>query len=630
MAPTVICQFLSSTLPFNRLDQEQLSEFVDSLQVECFPKGSIIFRQGSQPIEYLHIIQRGAVKVFVRTDMDHVALRDLGGEGSIFGAEWILSNTGPDVHVEAVEDTFCLLAHKDVFSNLIERNPGLEKHFRRGLTEDKMSEAYAVLRTGRIQATDVQRFDYFSTRVSQIIRKSLVIVDRTSTVLEVGKLMASQGLGSVLVRDNTGNISGIVTKKDLRSKVVAQNLDYESPVDTIMSSPIKTIPAQAVCFEAMIKMIREQITHLVVQHGSDIMGIVSAHDIMVNQVAAPVVLLRDINAQTSADDLGLFHQRLPSIARRLIEQGARASHILTLVALMNDRFVSKIMSLAQKQLGPCPIPFTRLLFGDSGRRETNLYPSNDNGIVYDDCADSQQVASAISYLEAFSDMVAKAIQSCCTGPSRTRMCATNPRFRMSLSGWTEYLSKSMMDPFLPDLKVTQEIMDFRPLYSEVSLGVKLRKALSEQIPKATRLKKMIAQDFLRNSSPVTFFRDNAVEPDGSSSASIDIQTRLVDPFINFARLMALNYGISETNTLGRLKTLADRGIFSESSIRDISRAYEFNVQLFVLNQLRQLELGIAPDSFMMIADLSNMERLMLKDTFSVMTRINDIVRNRFT
>ena len=290
MAPKVIYQFVGETLPFNRVRTEELYDLVDALQGEYFPKGSIIFRQDGQPVDHLHIIQRGAVKVFVRTDEDHITIRDLGGEGAIFGAEWILRNSPPDVYVEAVEDTFCLLAHKQVFIEFLQQHPGLRKHFLHDLTEDKMTEAYAKLRSDRITVSESRRFDYFSTRVAQIIRKSLVTVGRSLSVLEVVQLMARQGLGSVLVRDDLGAIVGIVTKKDLRAKVVAPRLDYNSPVDQIMSSPVKIIPAQAVCFEAMVKMIREQITHLAVQHGSEIVGIVSAHDIMVNQVAAPVVL----------------------------------------------------------------------------------------------------------------------------------------------------------------------------------------------------------------------------------------------------------------------------------------------------------------------------------------------------
>ena len=85
MAPKVIYQFISETLPFNRASQESLMEFVESLEVEYFPKGAIIFRQNGPVVEHLYIIQRGAVKVFLGVDQDHVTLRDLGGEGSKIG-----------------------------------------------------------------------------------------------------------------------------------------------------------------------------------------------------------------------------------------------------------------------------------------------------------------------------------------------------------------------------------------------------------------------------------------------------------------------------------------------------------------------------------------------------------------
>ena len=629
MAPKIILQFLCEAFPFNKVGMERLTDLADSLLVEYFPKGSIIFRQGQGPVDSVYIIQRGAAKVFVINDQEHIELRDLGGEGTIFGADWVISKSPPDVFVEAVEDTFCLLAHKDVFLDFLENNPGLAKHFQLGLTEDKISEAYANFRGERISAGVYQRFDYFTTKVSQIIKKAPVTIDRSSTILQLGQLMEKQGLGSVLVTDASAGIVGIVTKKDLRAKVVATRMNYNMPVDTIMSSPLMTIPAQAVCFEAMIKMIREQITHLVVQQGSEYVGVISAHDIMVNQVAAPVVLLRDITAQNDLSDLNLFYIRLPSIVRRLIEQGARAGHILTLVSLMNDRFVTKVMNLVEKNLGPPPLRFTRLLFGDVGRKETSIYPCNDNGMVYDKISEAISVVEAMSYIDEFAVSVANALQSCCSGPSRTRLCSSNPRWRMSLNSWKSYISDAILNPILPEIFVTKMILDFRTLGGAENLGQSLREYVCLELQHAEVFKRMLAMDFVSNSAPLTFFRDNALEINGSEISRVDVQGRLVEPFANFARLMAFHYAIEENSTLLRLEALAEKGIFSRSTINDISNAYEFCVQLNILNQLRQLEVGLTPDNFLAIPDISHVERLMLKDTFSVMTKMVEIVKNRF-
>ena len=628
MAPKVIYQFISETLPFNRACQESLMEFVESLEVEYFPKGAIIFRQNGPVVEHLYIIQRGAVKVFLGVDQDHVTLRDLGGEGSIFGAEWILGSSSPDVNVEAVEDTFCLVASKRVFLDFLARNPGLEKHFRFGFSEDKISEIYASLRAGRIPVMDAGRFDYFSTLVSQIVRNPAVTVERTLSVIEAAKLMTQQGLGSILVRDSSSNIIGIVTKKDLRAKVVAQHLDYQTPVDLIMSSPVKTIPAQAICFEAMIKMIREQITHLAVKHGSEIIGIVSAHDIMVNQVAAPVVLLREMANQTDTNNLNLFHQRLPSIVRRLIEQGARSSHLLTLVALMNDRFVTKVMALTEKRIGKAPFKFTRLLFGDSGRKETSLFPCYDNGLVFEDLTDETMTSVVFDYMEKFACSVADVLKSCCGQVLKTTICASNPRWRQPFSVWKKYFTEAIRHPIPPDLLINKRILDFRSLFGHDIWVQTLRQLVSNEMKQAAIFRQMLASDFVNGFSPVTFFRDNAVEVDGSSSPGIDIQAKLVEPFVNFARLMAFNYGITETNTLARLRRLSDSGIFSSATIQDVSTAYEFNVQMLIMNQLKQIEAGVPLNNFVAVCDLSNIERSMLKETFSIMNRAVDVVRRR--
>ena len=51
--------------------------------------------------------------------------------------------------------------------------------------------------------------------------------------------MVDEGVSSMLVREADGSF-GIVTDRDLRSKVVAEGLPIETPVSEVMTAPVTT------------------------------------------------------------------------------------------------------------------------------------------------------------------------------------------------------------------------------------------------------------------------------------------------------------------------------------------------------------------------------------------------------
>ncbi len=139
-----------------------------------------------------------------------------------------------------------------IFLKLASEQPLFDKFFRDEFQKDRISHAYSETRNERIRTIGLKRFDYFTIRVSDIIRPNFQVTNSDSTIQQVAETMTQFNIGSVLVKDNSEKIVGIVTKKDLRSKVVARGLDYKLPVERIMSTPIRTIPVEARLFEAAL------------------------------------------------------------------------------------------------------------------------------------------------------------------------------------------------------------------------------------------------------------------------------------------------------------------------------------------------------------------------------------------
>ena len=139
----------------------------------------------------------------------------------------------------------------------------------------------------------------------------------------------------------------------------------------------------------------------------------------------------------------------------------------------------------------------------------------------------------------------------------------------------------------------------------------------------------LAGDFLLDWPPLSFFRDFIVEKDGERSSRLDLKNRGLLPIVNFARLVALTNGISETNTIARLELSAKRGHIPADLYADLREAYEFQTQLNLVHQLRMVEAGETPDSFVDPAELSELERKTLKDAFAVISRLRSHVKREF-
>jgi CBS domain-containing protein len=89
-----VVTFLKDIPPFQFLSLSELSELTRSISLEYFPKGSVVLTAGNRAAESLYIVQKGAVKLALRTQVGKELVLDMRCEGELFG---VLSLMGGDV-----------------------------------------------------------------------------------------------------------------------------------------------------------------------------------------------------------------------------------------------------------------------------------------------------------------------------------------------------------------------------------------------------------------------------------------------------------------------------------------------------------------------------------------------------
>jgi len=130
----------------------------------------------------------------------------------------------------------------------------------------------------------VSREDFNSSIiVKDIMAKALITVNPTTIALQIAKMMEQGEIGAILVKDNE-NLVGIVTDRDFATKITANKLPFDTPVEKIMSSPLVTINHNEPISAAAEMMSSKKIRKLAVSENGNIVGLITSTD-LVNQLA---------------------------------------------------------------------------------------------------------------------------------------------------------------------------------------------------------------------------------------------------------------------------------------------------------------------------------------------------------
>ena len=141
--------------------------------------------------------------------------------------------------------------------------------------------------------------------------------------------MSSRKIGSIIIHENRLPI-GIVTDKDLRSKIATGLHSIDVTVDKIMSSPVITVSENLSIAEAQIMMLKYNVGHLCVTRDgtvhSEITGIISEHDIVVAQANNPGVLLKEAKRAKKVSELKLIREKIIDLIQNSIDKNIPINH----------------------------------------------------------------------------------------------------------------------------------------------------------------------------------------------------------------------------------------------------------------------------------------------------------------
>lgn len=623
-----IIEFLRNVTPFQDLSDTAIANVVRNISTESYPKGFMILRQDGPASEYLRIIKKGAVKVFVKSDEGEEIALDFRGVGDSFGFLSLVSSDKSRANIVAIEDTTCYVIGKETVLNLLETTPAFTEYFCVSFINKHLDKTYHEMRSKSLNYSGGDRL-LFTTPVGELATKEVITALEDITIKEAAVIMSKNRISSLILVDRDRVPAGIVTDRDLRDKVTAKGRDVSGPVRDIMSVSLIKSEARDYCFEALLKMIRCNVHHLLIIDGGRLKGVVTNHDLMMLQGTSPLSIVREIESQQSIEGLVPASQKTNRIVELLIKEGAKASNITRIITEINDRLVRKILEIAEKKFGKPPVPYCWIVFGSEGRKEQTFKTDQDNAIIYADADTAEQETEAKRYFSEFSKSVRDGLLKCGFPLCPADYMASNPLWCQPLRSWKKYFSGWVNGPTADAILKSLIFFDFRPLHGDLSLSEGLRDSCTSLLKDQKVFLGHMANTIIKNTPPLGFLRSFQLEKSGEHKDEFDLKIKGIAPLIDAVRLFALEKGVRETSTVERINALRDKHTLVEEYADELENAFEFLMLLRIHHQYERIGLGERPDNFINPKKLSSPEKRMLKEVFGLVSRIQDVIIERY-
>jgi CBS domain-containing protein len=600
-----IAAFLGSYPPFDAVGADELARVAAVTEIETFPAGKTIFSQGTGPVGYLRVVRAGSVEI----SYDGQVL-DLLGPGELFGHASMLSGMPTGFEARAAEDTRCYRIPADVISPLLAR-PDFLRFIAHSMVGDRAGAAE------RTPADPVLR------RVETLISRPPLLCAADEPIREAAKRMTAEGASAVLVK--TGQALGIVTDRDLRSRVVAAGVSPDEPVSAIMTSPVHAVRADSLGGDVLLDLLDRGVHHApVLSAAGEVLGVLDVGDLVAAEARKPFLLRRAIDLATSAADLTSAVAGLNPMIIALRDAGVAAEQVAAIHSVVLDALSRRLIELAVSDAGEPPAPFTWFALGSLARRETVPSSDVDSALAWADTGAGTEVAG---YMTQVARIVEKGLTACGVQPDGHGASAANPLFARSLASWRAAARDLSEDPTRDQALILVSLMtDSRPLWASGTGGrhngggSPVADALWQESSHPD-LQRLLARYALAARPPTGFLRDFVVEHSGERRGQLDIKHGGLIPIMGLARWAGLAAGAANGSTVERLRAAEAAGTLDGPDARTLVEAFGFIFSLRLDHQVGQLRLGEAPDDFIDPKTLNPLARSYLREAFRAVASV---------
>jgi CBS domain-containing protein len=614
--------FLAQHPPFNHLSASQLELASDNIYVAFSKSGSELdlklSDEGSSATGMV-IVRSGSLEVRDAQDV----LIDRLSSGDYLVPSVLYRDSQNKPHIVVLEDCLYYEMEDKTFQTLVAASSemaALCKTDRSGITHAAYTDDQVTGKTAARRAGGA----YLGRYVKDIMSSVVVAAKPDTTIHEAAKLMKQHHISSLLIKDDE-QLTGIITDRDFRIRVLATGVSDNEPLSSVMTRDPMCIDMDSELHDAQLQMMAEGIRHLPVLDGEQLVGMISQTDILRANNIEPVSLNHAINRASDVEALSKVAEEIPALIVKLVARDTRAIEIGKVLTTLSDGITRRLLKLAESRFGTPPCDYAWLAFGSQGRQEQALGSDQDNALMLPDHAG----ADCARYFRDLAGFVNDGLDQCGMPYCPGEIMAKNEKWRMTLSGWKKCFSGWIEEPAPKAVMHSSIFFDMRHIAGNAELTAMLHEYVLQKARKNTIFLAMMCDNALSHSPPLGFFKTFVLETDGDHNHMLDLKKRGTIPIVDIARNYALSAGLPQLNTIDRLHAINDAGIMSDEMTDSLIDAHEFIAGIRLKAQGKEYEAGLEADNYLDPKELSPLVRHQLKDAFSVVREAQTAMKARF-
>ncbi|MGR7920281.1 DUF294 nucleotidyltransferase-like domain-containing protein [Zobellella denitrificans] len=610
-----ILGFIRRFAPFEGLPEETLARVAGQVEIAYYRAGSPILNYGDE-VHDLYLVRSGAVEIYRRSGELYNRL----SEGSLFGQMGLLMNNRVRLPARALEDTLLYCLPEALFHALC--------------AEFESFADFVEVDSSRLrQAVSRQEGanELMTSSVRELITREPVTISLSATVQEAAQRMTEEGVSSILVldpapRDDGALVAGILTDRDLRTRVLAAGLALQTPVAQVMSADPVALESGQFVFEAMLAMLRHNLHHLPVLHRGRPIGVIALSDLMRHESRNSLFVVRHIFRAQSLEELIGVAGEVKACFVRMVNEDANSRMIGSAMAVIGRSFKQRLLELAEAELGPPPVPYCFLALGSMARDEQLIVTDQDNALILDNRYDARAHGD---YFAALAERVCDGLAACGYSYCKGGIMATNPRWRLTRRQWEQCFTDWIDNPSPQSLLDSSIFFDLDGVFGKTEWANQLNALIARRARQRPRFLASLARNALNRTPPLGFFKEFVMEQDGKHNNSINLKRRGTAPLADLIRVHALAVGSRAQNSFERLKDVIEAGILPKGRGPDLRDAMEFIAMVRIRHQALDLVAGREPDNNIEPEHLSDFERRNLKDAFQILSHAQKFLKFRY-
>lgn len=543
-----IVRFLAQRPPFDALAVKELAEVAAQAAIEFHLRGAVILSEAGGPVMFLRVIHSGGVDV-----AHHGRLLDLLGPGDTFGNAAMLSGLPPGFEARAAEDTLCYRIPVAV------ARPLLDRARRRELRAGAAPEG--------------------SQPVGKLIRSETVTAKPSESIGTVAERMTTAGASAAVVMLDDGQV-GIVTDRDLRSRVLAVGRNGGVRVDTAMTAPAYVVAPDRLGADVLYEMLERGIRHApVVSERGQLVGVLEDVDLFAAQPRSWFGARRAIGRARTLDALAGVAGRIPALMLDLHASSVPALELARVLSALADALCARALEL----IGPAA-DLVYVAVGSQARRE--LTPGSMwRGALIGSSGGGHEAVREI-------------------GAALARCGVSQPVVAHTRLQWLAARDESALSV----------LADRRVLWGTPA----------EPLPTAAdareRVLEALAQRAFAHVSPTGFDADSVLSMAGREPM-LDIRATAIAPIAAIGTWAAAAAEVVGGSTPERLQGAAAAGVLSAEQAATLSEAFELALELRIVHHLDRLAAGQAVDDRLDPSSMTPLTRGHLRAVFRAVSAV---------